>query len=58
LAQSLDWLLAPQAERFAKQPNAVEILMYEGKPSQPSPVHATNLERKHSKVGAFFTSIN
>jgi hypothetical protein len=46
LAQSLEWLLpagkkpTKDFEAFPKSASAIEILMYEGKPSQPSPVHA------------------
>ena len=65
LAQSLDWLFPENKKSkkedfgsFAKSPAAIEVLMYEGKPSQPSPVHAATAHAKSSKVGAFFTSIN
>jgi hypothetical protein len=46
LAQSLDWLMpngkksSKYFENFPKSASAIEILMYEGKPNQPSPVHA------------------
>lgn len=74
LAQALDWLLPsavaskktakdkqPKPEElsiFFKTASAIEILMYEGKPSQPSPVAATSTNPKQSKVGAFFNTIN
>lgn len=64
LAQSLEWLLpvgkkpTKDFEAFLKSASAIEILMYEGKPSQPSPVHANATQAKTSKVGAFFSSIN
>lgn len=62
LAQSLNWLLPSSSQKgdqsnFSKSPFAIEVLFYEGKPQQPSPV-AASAGQKTSKVGAFLTTIN